>query len=254
MKKKLLALLCISIAGAMFITVGCSAKKEAPKVTEEKSKKLESIGIEKDSDYKVELKNNTGKKIISLSVKVMEDTAYPESMLKAGEIFEAGESRNLFYKAPETSVTGEQGDKMLNPGYDIQLAFEDNTIAELHAFPFEDIKKGEICFEEVAYLKYTSKSSKQKVDTKEAELAVKDQKEAAEEEAARQAAEEAARKAAEEEAAHQAAEEAARKAAEEEAARQAAEEAARRQAEQQNNSQDDAQTAGDGCVQDGLLW
>lgn len=178
-------------------------------------------------------------------------------MLKNGEIYEVGESRELYYTVPESNVGGE---KELTSGYDIQLTFEDNSTAELHSFPFEDIKKGEICFDEVAYVKYTSVSSKDKVETKEAELAIKTEKEAeakaAAEAAAQAAAEEAARQEAEEEAARQAAEEAARQAAEEEAARQAAEEAARAEEQQNSNTQSSPEesNSGDGCVQDGLLW
>ena len=66
-----------------------------------------------------------------------------------------------------------------------------------------------------------------------AEASVAAAKKAAEEEAARKAAEEAAKKAAEEEAARKAAEEAAKKAAEEEAAKKAAEEAAKKAAEEE---------------------
>ena len=253
MKKKLLMILCVCILGAMAVTTGCSEKKEPKQKMTEKVENLKKIGNEKNSDYKVELKNSTGKKIIGFSVKLMEESTYPANMLESGDIYDAGESRELYYKVPKKFASGEAGEKELTPGYDIQLTFEDSSVMELHAFPFEDIKKGEICFEEVAYLKYTSVASKEKVDTKEAELMIKSQKEAerqATEEAARQEAErQAAEEAARQEAERQAAEEAARQ----EAERQAAEEAAAQQ--QNDNAQDNsAETAGDGCVQDGLLW
>lgn len=257
MKKKLILLLCVCVFGSMSTITGCSEKKEAKKEETEQKKELKKIGEEKGSDYKIELKNSTGKKITGISVKLIETTEYPENMLKNGEIYEVGESRELYYTVPESNVGGE---KELTSGYDIQLTFEDNSTAELHSFPFEDIKKGEICFDEVAYVKYTSVSSKDKVETKEAELAIKTEKEAeakaAAEAAAQAAAEEAARQEAEEEAARQAAEEAARQAAEEEAARQAAEEAARAEEQQNSNTQNSPEesNSGDGCVQDGLLW
>lgn len=256
MKKKLVLVLCVCMFGSVSMATGCSEKQEQKKEVTEEKKELKKIGEEKGSDYKVELKNHTGKKITGVRIKLIEDMEYPENMLKHGDIYENGESRELYYSTPKKSAGGEQGEKELTPGYDIQLTFEDNSVAELHSFPFEDIKKGEICLEEVAYIKYKSVSSKDEVATKEAELAIKAQKEsemkAAAEAAAKAAAEEAARKEAE----AQAAAEAARQAAEEEAARQAAEEAARA-AERQNSSTQSSpeeSSAGDGCVEDGLLW
>lgn len=260
---------CICILGVMAVTAGCSEKKEPKQKTTQKAEKLKKIGKEKDSDYKVELKNSTGKEIIGVSVKLMEESTYPANMLENGDVYGVGESRELYYKVPQKPVSGENGEKELTPGYDIQLTFADNSIAELHAFPFADIKKGELCFEEVAYLKYTSVASKEKVDTKESELMIKDQKAAevkAAEEAAKQEAEAQAAQKAEEEAARQEAErQAAEEAARQEAERQAAEEAARQEAERQaeeaaaqqqndNVQNNSGETAGDGCVQDGLLW
>ena len=146
-------------------------------------------------------------------------------MLEDGDVFTDQESRNLYYKVPEqsTEVSEESAEdtavesegtqeKELEQGYDIQLTFEDDSTAELHAFPFEDIEKGEICYEDdVAYLTYTSVASKEELNTKEAELAVKAAEQKAAEEAAAQAA--AEQKAAEEAAEQKAAEEAAAAAA-----------------------------------------
>ena len=70
-----------------------------------------------------------------------------------------------------------------------KLTLKMTSTAELHAFPFEDIEKGEICYEDdVAYLTYTSVASKEELNTKEAELAVKVAEQKAAEEAAAAAA------------------------------------------------------------------
>lgn len=256
MRKKLM-IIGVCILGCMFMVAGCSTQKKEKKiVVEEKKEELKSIGSEKESDYKVELKNNTGKKIIGVSVKLMEEEAYPENMLKSGDIYEVGESRNLFYMIPkkiEEMEASEEGDKELTPGYDVLLTFEDNNVLELHSFPFDDIKKGEICLSDgIVYLKYVSVGSKEKVETKGAELAIKSQKE----EAVAREAEEAAR--AEAAAQEAAAEEAARAeaAAQEAAAREAAEEAARAEATQQNNANNSSEESDgeDSCLGDGLLY
>ncbi len=73
-----------------------------------------------------------------------------------------------------TENDGTDDEKVLEQGYDVQLTFEDDSTAELHAFPFGDIEKGDLCYaDDVAYLTYTSIESKEQIDTKEAELAVK---------------------------------------------------------------------------------
>ena len=231
MKRKVLIALCVCMIGVAGMTSGCGDKKEETPVVEEKEPELKTIGKEDKEAFKVEIKNATGKTIKGIAIKQTDEESYPENMLEDGDVFTDQESRNLYYKAPEdtTKETEENTEDMaaesekaqekeLEQGYDIQLTFEDDSTAELHAFPFEDIEKGEICYEDdVAYLTYTSVASKDELNTKEAELAVKvAEQKAAEEEAAQAAAEQ---KAAEEAAAQAAAEQ---KAAEQKAAEEAA--------------------------------
>ena len=231
MKRKVLIALCVCMIGVAGMTSGCGDKKEETPVVEEKEPELKTIGKEDKEAFKVEIKNATGKTIKGIAIKQTDEESYPENMLEDGDVFTDQESRNLYYKAPEdtTKETEENTEDMaaesekaqekeLEQGYDIQLTFEDDSTAELHAFPFEDIEKGEICYEDdVAYLTYTSVASKEELNTKEAELAVKVAEQKAAEEAATQAA--AEQKAAEEAAAQAAAEQ---KAAEEAAAAAAA--------------------------------
>ena len=232
MKRKVLIALCFCMIGVAGMTSGCGDKKEETPVVEEKEPELKTIGQEDKEAFKVEIKNATGKNIKGITIKQTDEESYPENMLEDGDVFTDQESRNLYYKVPEqsTEVSEESAEdtavesegtqeKELEQGYDIQLTFEDDSTAELHAFPFEDIEKGEICYEDdVAYLTYTSVASKEELNTKDAELAVKA---AAEQKAAEEAAAQAAaeQKAAEEAAAQAAAEQ---KAAEEAAAAAAA--------------------------------
>ena len=213
MKRKVLIALCFCMIGVAGMTSGCGDKKEETPVVEEKEPELKTIGQEDKEAFKVEIKNATGKNIKGITIKQTDEESYPENMLEDGDVFTDQESRNLYYKVPEqsTEVSEESAEdtavesegtqeKELEQGYDIQLTFEDDSTAELHAFPFEDIEKGEICYEDdVAYLTYTSVASKEELNTKEAELAVKVAEQKAAEEAAAQAA--AEQKAAEEAAA-----------------------------------------------------
>ena len=264
-------------------------KEETPVVEEEKKEpELKAIGQEDKEAFKVEVKNATGKNIKGVAIKLTDEDAYPENMLEEGDVFADQESRNLYYKALEknenedvteesetTENDGTGDEKVLEQGYDVQLTFEDDSTAELHAFPFGDIEKGDLCYaDDVAYLTYTSIESKEQIDTKEAELAVK---QAAEQKAAEEAAAQAAaeQKAAEEAAAQAAAEQ---KAAEEAAARKKEAEQAAAASKQQkssgnstssNNNSNPApsesysnsgdtgnseSSGDDGCLDDGLLY
>jgi len=285
MKRKVLVTLCLCMIGLAGTVTGCGSKKEETPVVEEEKKEpeLKAIGQEDKEAFKVEVKNATGK-----NIKLTDEDAYPENMLEEGDVFADQESRNLYYKALEknenedvteesetTENDGTGDEKVLEQGYDVQLTFEDDSTAELHAFPFGDIEKGDLCYaDDVAYLTYTSIESKEQIDTKEAELAVK---QAAEQKAAEEAAAQAAaeQKAAEEAAAQAAAEQ---KAAEEAAARKKEAEQAAAASKQQkssgnstssNNNSNPApsesysnsgdtgnseSSGDDGCLDDGLLY
>lgn len=294
MKRKVLVTLCLCMIGLAGTVTGCGSKKEETPVVEEEKKEpeLKAIGQEDKEAFKVEVKNATGKNIKGVAIKLTDEDAYPENMLEEGDVFADQESRNLYYKALEknenedvteefetTENDGTDDEKVLEQGYDVQLTFEDDSTAELHAFPFGDIEKGDLCYaDDVAYLTYTSIESKEQIDTKEAELAVK---QAAEQKAAEEAAQAAVeQKAAEEAAAQAAAEQAAaeQKAAEEAAARKKEAEQAAAASKQQkssgnstssNNNSNPApsesysnsgdtgnseSSGDDGCLDDGLLY
>ena len=290
MKRKVLVILCLCMIGLAGTVTGCGSEKEETPVVEEEKKEpeLKAIGQEDKEAFKVEVKNTTGKNIKGVAIKLTDEEAYPENMLEEGDVFADQESRNLYYKALEknenedvmeesetTENDGTEDEKVLEQGYDVQLTFEDDSTAELHAFPFGDIEKGDLCYaDDVAYLTYTSIESKEQIDTKEAELAVK---QAAEQKAAEEAAAQAAaeQKAAEEAAAQAAAEQ---KAAEEAAARKKEAEQAAAASKQQkssgnstssNNNSNPApsesysnsgdtgnseSSGDDGCLDDGLLY
>lgn len=212
MKKKLLVLLCVTTLGMSMALTGCGkdepVEKKAEVTEEKKEEELIAIGEEKDSEYQVKVTNKTGKTITAVSVKSSDETEYPVNMMAEGDVFKAEESRLLCYTAPEPVANPDAAptDKVLTPAYDVQLTYEDGTIAVLHGFPFGDIDEGELFMEEVAYIKYTSVATKSQVDTKGTEEAIKTQEEEkakAEAEAKAQAEAEAAAAAAAAEAAAQ---------------------------------------------------
>ena len=280
MKRKVLVTLCLCMIGLAGTVTGCGSKKEETPVVEEEKKEpeLKAIGQEDKEAFKVEVKNATGKNIKGVAIKLTDEDAYPENMLEEGDVFADQESRNLYYKALEknenedvteesetTENDGTDDEKVLEHGYDVQLTFEDDSTAELHAFPFGDIEKGDLCYaDDVAYLTYTSIESKEQIDTKEAELAVKQAAEQKAEEAAAQAAAEQA--AAEQKAAEEAA--ARKKEAEQAAAASKQQKSSGNSTSSNNNSNPapsesysnsgdtgNSESSGDdGCLDDGLLY
>lgn len=253
MKKKVLLFACLAAFGLSMAVTGCSKEEPAKKSEiqeEKKEEKLEVIGVEKDSEFQVKLTNSTAKNITGISVKSSDEAEYPANMLKEADVFKDKESRLLCYTAPkaaEAPADAKATDKVLEPAYDIQLTFEDGTTAVLHSFPFGDVEEGEICMEDVAYLKYTSVVSKEKVDTKGAEQAVKAQAEA---EAAAKAAAEA--QAAAEQAAAEAA--AAEQAAAEAAAQQTYTEEYYYEEPSYDAGYDNGAAGGDACLDGGLTY
>ncbi|MGL6200274.1 MAG: hypothetical protein ACRC3H_15195 [Lachnospiraceae bacterium] len=221
MKKKIMIALCLTASLAVLTMTGCKKEEETEvpdqeTVEEEQVEEeevLKTIGVEEEDAFKVKLTNSTGKDIKGLSIKMIDEEEFPESLIEAeGDVYAIDESVYLYYKPTEEEQTeeaaeGDEDERLLTPGYDIQLTFADDTVVVLHSFPFDDIEEGALYLEEeVAFLKYDSVSSGDSVETKEAELAIKEQEKAAAEAAQKAAEEQAAAEAA---AAEQAAAEAA---------------------------------------------
>ena len=279
MKKKFLLTAGVSLMlGMAALLGGCQGKNDDSNTNiEEKQKEevLKNIGMESDGEnvYKVVLENKTGKGIVGFSIKDSSMTEFPENMLEENDIFENDEKRNLFYdaasavEAAENQETGEDGSaKVLNPQMDIQLTFEDQTSLILTAFPFGDVEEAQICLEdEVAFVQYESLSSEELVSTKEAELRIKTEAEAAAQAQAEAEAAAAAQAQAEAEAAAAAQAQAEAEAAAAAQAQAEAEAAAAAQAQaeaeaaaaaerQQQEAQQSQDNLGAGCVNDGLVY
>lgn len=240
--KKILMIAAVAVL-ALATVAGCGkkeAEEKAPKVEKEEVVELNTIGTKADDAFMVKLTNATGQDITAVSIKSSSDEAYPENMMEASDKFVKDETREVYYKPSEaTKSTVTEDGKEVPPEYLMQITLEDGKTYELHAFPFEDMEEGKIELEgEFAYLTYTSTSTKEDVNTLDAEKAVKaaaDAKAKAEAEAKAKAEAEAA------------------------AAAAAAEEAAN-QENYYDNSYDSSYDQGydqgydDGCVGDGLTY
>lgn len=189
MKKKLISVLLVGVL-AVSMSAGCGQKEDAKKDTkvssekkEKKEKKPEykTIGTKEDEAYEVQLTNSTGQDITFVSFKSSSEENYPDTMLDEGDSFKNEETRNVYYKPSEEAAasTETEDGKELPAEYTMKITLADNTELELHAFPFDDMKNGEIKVQDgIAYLTYEKDGSE--VSTLESEKAVKEQKEAEE--------------------------------------------------------------------------
>ena len=176
MKKVGLALLVAALAVSSVTACGKKKTEEPKKVekTEEKKEEYKAIGDDSVKDaYKVQIKNSLGQDVTGVSVKASTEEAYPENMLKDSDTFKKDETRNLFYKPSEEAaeVQATEDGKELPTEYSVQLTLADGSTVELHAFPFEDMKEGEVKTKDgIAYLEYKSNDGED-VNTYDAEKA-----------------------------------------------------------------------------------
>lgn len=193
----LAAVLCFSMAGT-----GCSQKEPA-----EPEPEYETVGQESEDAFDFLLTNATGNTITGLSVKSSAQPEYPSNMIASGQTVEADETVEFYYTPEsaagssdaaqaEDTADGEStpdaedaagkedsapvADAQINETYSLQVTFEDGTVKELSNFAVNDMQDADLMYEdEVVFVKYTSISAETEISTKEAELAVKADKDAA---------------------------------------------------------------------------
>lgn len=195
MKKRLFVLAGILCIGVLFS--GC--KKEEPEEKKEVKEKepevtYQVIGRESKDAYDIFVTNDTENVITGIQIKNSEQAEYPANMMSGEQKIETDETVELYYtpetlpedKAGEDNPADEAEDKpaiadaVVNITYSVQLTFEDGTVHELSSFAVDDIDEVTVCYEdEVAFLTYQSKSQDVEISTKEAELALKSDREAA---------------------------------------------------------------------------
>ncbi|MDY5279831.1 hypothetical protein [Sharpea porci] len=259
---------------ALIIT-GCSDNNKAKTTTKKVEKKTELalIGTKAKGKYVYHFiaTNNTGKNITGLAVKDLSQNQYSENMLKANDVFKSNEKRDFYYNA-EAAIKAASGnsDKEMNPGYVIQLTFDDQSNTELHNVPFDDMSNMKFEFDtesSLYYISYKSKGTKKEMNTLDDEKQVKKEAdEAAAQQAAKEKAEakakaeaEAKAKAAAEAKAKQEAQ--AKAAANAKAAQAKSQPQVKKQTTQQSNSQktqsnnsNSSAESDQGCVGDGEMY
>lgn len=202
MKKQLRMLAGLLCVGVLLAGCGKEKAEEKKEVKEEEPEiTYQVIGRESEDAYKMLVTNDTGNIITGIQIKNSEQAEYPANMMSGDQKIEKDEIVEFYYtpettsgEAPaENGVAGEEvqadngggdtpeiADAVVNVTYSLQITFEDGTVHELSSFAVDDMEEVAICYEdEVSFLTYMSKSENVEINTKEAELAVRADKEAA---------------------------------------------------------------------------
>jgi len=208
MKKYGIALGLVCVLGLSSLMAGCGKEetgetvKETVQETEteeetetelesetEEIKEEQVIGEETADAYELLITNNMGQNIIGIAIKGITEEEYSENMLKEAAVLADGDTAKLYYSlsvedegaAEMETETDLLDEKLINELYTVQLTLEDKTVVELINFGFDDMDEVEICYEdEVGFIRYISKETKEEVSTKEMALAEKTRKEAVE--------------------------------------------------------------------------
>lgn len=192
MKKRIAMLLGITLCVAVIFT-GCgkeeketAEKTEKVKIeTEKKEEKLRTIGKKTEDAFVVKLENKTGQEIRELKVRLAGTGEWTENVVPADQPVARDEKVEFCYvpekkadSAAETEpVEGTEGDGSrfaVQESWDVMVTLADGKSYQMSGFPFKDMDAASIKLEdEVAFIEYKSKESKEMVSTKEQELGLK---------------------------------------------------------------------------------
>ncbi len=139
---------CFAVVGL----VGCSqqeAVEEEPAIEEQPSYDL-VIGAESDSVVDLPIKNDTEQSIVGVQFKLMDAPEYSANIMTADQVWEAGQTADIFFEGVVVEVEGSMPDSeevqnetvvgasetgedlLLNEVYDVQFTASDGTLFVLH--------------------------------------------------------------------------------------------------------------------------
>ena len=216
MKKKIVMTLLIGSLAA--VTPAICFAAETVKAEESKTP-LKTVGEEKEGCITFKLSNSTTKKITGLAIKASEKDEFPENMMEENDSFEVDEKKRIYFmeetEEPQETKLEESGEADSVPAteeevnsnpedptaedaeeelkkYDLHITFEDESTADVFDIALEDLTTVVIREKDgIVYATYKSLSTKEKINTYDAQKALADQA-AAEEAAAQAAAQQAA--------------------------------------------------------------
>ena len=124
---------------------------------------------------KVTLVNLTGQNIVSFSIKHSLEQQFGAKMLEAGDVFAMDESRDVYYDMgpaldAQAAQTPEEKSKNLYLTYNVQIVLADGSTITLHDFPFNELEKGRILFQNwTGFLEYENPLTGEDIITRQHE-------------------------------------------------------------------------------------
>lgn len=177
MYKKILSLILVLIFAAFMVT-GCGAPQETEPVEDDApvvEDTMMVIGGDLQTEYTkmCEITNSTGMDIVGFTIRVNGMSEYPDNMMPEGSVLKVGDKCRINY-TPEDAETLYMGvetdsEKLLEPQFDAQITFADDTQLEWYAIPFDDMREAQLCKDgDVIYVIYTSITTDEEINTLEA--------------------------------------------------------------------------------------
>lgn len=132
---------------------------------------LKTIGTASDADgvYKVDVTNETGKAITSITYKFDDEGAWGSNLLADGDSFAADEERLMYVdlsSRPDAVSKASTDGTLTYPAIAVEITLEDGTVADLHEFPLDSVESLAIKTDgTVYYVEYTLDGSSDTVST-----------------------------------------------------------------------------------------
>ncbi len=180
MRRNTLQLFLVPLTAAALIALpACGGNQQsdsqqdqpAEETVAEPEPELKTIGTASDADgvYKVDVTNETGKAITSITYKFDDEEAWGNNLLADGDSFAADEERLMYVdlsSRPDAVSKASTDGTLTYPAIAVEITLEDGTVADLHEFPLDGVQNLAIKTDgTVYYVEYTLDGATDAVST-----------------------------------------------------------------------------------------
>ena len=180
MRRNTLQLFLVPLTAAVLIALpACGGNQQsdsqqdqpAEETVAEPEPELKTIGTASDADgvYKVDVTNETGKAITSITYKFDDEDAWGNNLLADGDSFAADEERLMYVdlsSRPDAVSKASTDGTLTYPAIAVEITLEDGTVADLHEFPLDSVQSLAIKTDgTVYYVEYTLDGATDAVST-----------------------------------------------------------------------------------------
>lgn len=180
MRRNTLQLFLVPLTAAVLIALpACGGNQQsdsqqdqpAEETVAEPEPELNTIGTASDADgvYKVDVTNETGKAITSITYKFDDEDAWGNNLLADGDSFAADEERLMYVdlsSRPDAVSKASTDGTLTYPAIAVEITLEDGTVADLHEFPLDSVQSLAIKTDgTVYYVEYTLDGATDAVST-----------------------------------------------------------------------------------------